>query len=185
MTVYKLQGNKEFDLEVVGEANYMENFEAICGPRTPKGESRLIEAHLIREPDNPFDKNAVRVEVQNKLVGYLSRDNAKDLNVIYTGLKLPPDTIIAVNGQIRGGWKRSNGDEGNYGVWLDFPADERGAAQFKAIQQTPKQPKAKDPIMDIIGRTWRSGRNGKLKLLGIVSAVFFICCILPALLPNR
>lgn len=155
MSEYKLQGNKTFDLEVVGEAHYQNNFEAICGPRTTGGENRLVEARLVLEPDNQFDGNAVRVEVSGLHVGYLPRPEAKDYTTIIKGLNIPLNAIILIDGNIRGGWKKQNGDLGHYGIWLDFPTDEQGAIQLKEIARqsqkvNPKKPPIKLPLTCLI-----------------------------------
>lgn len=34
---------------------------------------------LIREPDNPYDGNAVRVETEGRKLGYVPKETAKDL----------------------------------------------------------------------------------------------------------
>ena len=34
---------------------------------------------LVREPDNPHDPNAIRVEVAGKYLGHIPKDKAKDL----------------------------------------------------------------------------------------------------------
>lgn len=83
MSLHKLQGNDNFDLEVVGEASYQSNLEVICGPKKPEGENKLVEALLILETNNPHDRNAVRVDIQGKTVGYLPRGEAKDLRKIF------------------------------------------------------------------------------------------------------
>lgn len=149
MSEHKLQGNKNFGLEVVGEAYYQNNFENICGQRTEEGENRLVEARLILEPGNQFDNNAVRVEVSGMQVGYLPRAEAKDYTTIIKGLKIPLDTIIIVNGNIRGGWKKHNGDLGHYGIWLDFPTDEQGAIQLKEIARQSQKVQIKKPLIKL------------------------------------
>lgn len=38
-----------------------------------------VEGQLIREPDNPFDPNAVRIEALGRKIGYVPRDDAERL----------------------------------------------------------------------------------------------------------
>jgi hypothetical protein len=58
---------------VAGESHYQEALRAIAGD----GEVRMdTEAHLIPEPENEYDPNAVRVEIGGHKVGYLPRDLA-------------------------------------------------------------------------------------------------------------
>jgi len=114
-----LPGNGEFDLQVVGESHYQEALETICGPRTRQGVQQEHTALLILEDHNPYDKKAVRVEIDGKQVGYLSREVAK----LYRQ-QLKAGGMPKANGQcqalIKGGWERGD-NKGSYGVWLDIP----------------------------------------------------------------
>src|SRR5205823_5372961 len=66
----------EESLEVVGEASYQSNLLRIC--RAVQGERvrHDVIAALVPEPSNPHDSNAVSVQVDRAVVGYLSRENA-------------------------------------------------------------------------------------------------------------
>ncbi len=60
-------------VNVAGESHYQDALRSIAGP----GEVRHdTEAHLIPEPENDYDPNAVRVEIDGHKVGYLPRDLA-------------------------------------------------------------------------------------------------------------
>ena len=60
-------------VNVAGESHYQEALRAIVGA----GEVRFeTEAHLVPEPENEYDPNAVRVEIDGHKVGYLPRDLA-------------------------------------------------------------------------------------------------------------
>jgi len=60
-------------VNVAGESHYQDALRAIAG----EGEVRHdTEAHLIPEPENEYDPNAVRVEIDGSKVGYLPRDLA-------------------------------------------------------------------------------------------------------------
>ena len=60
-------------VNVAGESHYQEALRAIAGD----GEVRHdTEAHLIPEPENEYDPDAVRVEIDGSKVGYLPRDLA-------------------------------------------------------------------------------------------------------------
>lgn len=57
---------------MAGESHYQDALHAIAG--TCEGEVRFeTTAALVPEPGNPHDPNAVRVEVDGRLVGYLPR----------------------------------------------------------------------------------------------------------------
>lgn len=57
-------------VNVAGESHYQDALRRIAGA----GEVRhQAEAHLIPEPENPHDANAVRIEIGGRKVGYLPR----------------------------------------------------------------------------------------------------------------
>ena len=118
--VAMLMGAGNFELRIVGEAHYQAALEVLCGPRLPKGVNQFETARLILEDKNPHDKNAVRVEIRRKQVGYLSREAA-----IRYREQLKAQGRPNANGQcqavIRGGWVSSDGRKGSYLVWLDLP----------------------------------------------------------------
>ena len=61
-------------MNVAGESHYQDALHEIAG-----GQDRLeTTAALVPEPTNPHDENAVRVEIDGKLVGYLPRQAAID-----------------------------------------------------------------------------------------------------------
>lgn len=114
-----LMGIGNFDLEIIGEAHYQAALEAICGPRVHNGINRFETAWLIMDDQNPRDKNAVRVEIRRKLVGYLSPEAA----ILYRQ-QLKARGTPKAHGQcqavIRGGWVSSDGRKGPYRVSLDI-----------------------------------------------------------------
>jgi len=107
-------GSGTFSVEVVGESYYQQNLEAICGKRTAKGEHKLVTATLILDDSNPHDNQAVRVEIEGKIVGHLSREMARK----YRASR--PEKMAQCGANIRGGWRRKGNDLGDYGVWLDL-----------------------------------------------------------------
>ncbi|HEX5910612.1 MAG TPA: HIRAN domain-containing protein [Thermoleophilaceae bacterium] len=60
-------------INVAGESHYQEALRAIAGDGDVRHDT---EAHLIPEPENEYDPNAVRVEIDGRKVGYLPRDLA-------------------------------------------------------------------------------------------------------------
>ena len=114
-----LRGAATFSVQIVGEEHYQVAFEAICGPRVANGINRFVTAWLILEDKNRHDKTAVRVEVQRKLVGYLSHEMA----VRYRrGLQRSgtPRAIGQCQAVIRGGWLSSDGRKGPFHLLLDI-----------------------------------------------------------------
>src|SRR5262249_33544424 len=93
-----------------------------CGPRSEEGEDRHVEAHLVLENDNPYDSLAVRVDIEDRTVGYLSREHARqDRKQIERAGYASIDAYCEA--RIRGGWDGGDGGHGHYGVFLDLPMD--------------------------------------------------------------
>jgi hypothetical protein len=110
-----LIGIGNFELEIAGAERYQTALESICGPRVSQAVNRFETVWLISE-----DKNAVRVEMRGKQVGYLSPEAARLYHEQLKARGMPK-----ANGQcqavIRGGWLSSDGRKGPYQVWLDLP----------------------------------------------------------------
>lgn len=104
-------------LEVVGESHYQDALSAIAGPKTAEGANYACIADLVPEPSNVHDRNAVRVEVNGRRVGYLSRPSAKHYRaaLAHMGRAVVP---IQCHATIKGGWLRRKG-EGHFGIVLD------------------------------------------------------------------
>jgi hypothetical protein len=111
-----LNGNGNFDLEIVGESNYQPALRRVCGPGKVRHECKAI---LVLEDDNPHDKKAVRVDINGDTVGYLSREAAREYR---KGLKKAghPELTAECNAIIIGGGKGRD----SVGVWLDLPVEE-------------------------------------------------------------
>ena len=64
------------DLEVVGESRYQESLRSICNVDPGVKVRQEVTAVLVPEPANPYDSNAVSVQIDGAVVGYLPRDVA-------------------------------------------------------------------------------------------------------------
>ncbi len=111
----------ERSVDVVGESAHQDELLALTGGRrTRSGAHRRVVATLEPVDDNPFDSQAVAVVIERRLVGYLPRAAAP----IYRPLveeaisRAGAATCLA---EIRGGWERSGGDIGHFGVVLILP----------------------------------------------------------------
>ena len=114
-----LRGAATFNVEIKGEEHYQAAFEAICGPRVPYDVNRFVTAWLILDDTNRRDKTAVRVEVQRKLVGYLSHEAAlRYRRALHR--RGTPRAIGQCQAVIRGGWLSSDGRKGPYHLLLDI-----------------------------------------------------------------
>ena len=112
-----------FETEVVGESNYQPALEVICGGRKARSAEFYCEAALVLENSNPHDNKAVRIDINGKTVGYLSRRLAREYRqrLVEAG---HPNLSGICKAVIRGGRDKGNGELTYFGVWLDLPNDE-------------------------------------------------------------
>jgi len=110
-------------LEVVGESHYQEDLWELAGGRSVDRIRCAVTAVLVPEPENEHDSNAVKVLIEGRLVGYLSREDAVAYVPGLQRLRANHESPIALMGQIVGGGPREDG-LGMLGVFLDHnPAD--------------------------------------------------------------
>ena len=64
-------------LSIVGESHYQEALLRICGAGAGEMIERECVAELVPEPDNAHDGNAIRVEIEGALVGYIRSQEAR------------------------------------------------------------------------------------------------------------
>jgi len=98
---------------VVGESHYQPALRAAAGGRKAQDwdDHITVEAQLVPEPNNKFDRNAVAVLVNGRKVGYLPAEIAGDYQPVLVGL-LRRGLFGTCKGAIVGGGSRS------YGIWL-------------------------------------------------------------------
>lgn len=102
-----------YNFDIVGEAAYQNALDQLAGGKTDAGVHVKKWATLIMEKNNPFDPNAVRVDIEGQTVGYLSRHHATRFRKTINRSNCVAPALIT------GGWKRSGG-QGHYGVKLNF-----------------------------------------------------------------
>jgi hypothetical protein len=107
-------GDGAFEFPIVGESHYQDNIERIAGKKTERGVRHRCAAVLSPEPTNP--QRAIRIDVENRTVGYLSRDVAGNF---LAALSSNGFTAAVAGAVIVGGWDRGKGDVGSFGVKLD------------------------------------------------------------------
>jgi len=112
-------GSGYYDHDIVGEANYQDALNDICGGKTDDGHEHECMALLIEEPTNQYDRNAVKVTISGQTVGYLSRGDAVAYKraLAAAGLSGKAAQVDAV---IVGGWERGRRGSGHYGVKIDM-----------------------------------------------------------------
>jgi hypothetical protein len=111
-----LDGDNTFQIEVVGESHYRANLRRIAGPCDNDDVEVVKTGYLVPEPRNQHDPNAMRVDVDQLQVGYLTRPAAAQLSPVLRKLHL-----VAVQVQVK-----ITAFEGadNYSVWVDGSIDE-------------------------------------------------------------
>lgn len=100
----------------VGESNYQSALITLCGSQRWEHVAFDCVAALVPEPDNPHDPNAIAVQVQGHLVGYLSRAEARAYRRLVDDAN---PQYIACKARIAG---REEGSETpNLGIFLRLP----------------------------------------------------------------
>lgn len=131
-------------VEVVGESRHQIELEHVVGGREEI--SRDVErwACLFREPDNPYDRNAVGVFVDGLEVGYLGRDDAIRYAPLLDSLACSRGAVAVCRAKIVGGWSRP-GDRGHFGVKLALaeaetlsPSDDYRVMSEQAVRGVPE-----------------------------------------------
>lgn len=144
-SVAKLDGPGTFAIEVVGESHYQAALETICGGRTFDGVDCAVECTLVHEDDNPYDNQAIRVDIQGMTVGYLDRSNARQFRARLREAGYPGITATFW-ARIRGGWDRGADDRGYFGVRLDLPTGsgpgQREASRAREFERKQAEAKA-------------------------------------------
>ncbi len=107
-------------LSVVGESHYQPALHAAVAGRNARGFDNAlpVTAVLVPELGNRYDRNAVRVDVAGRPVGYLAREDAVQYQ--------PPLVDLAQHG-LHGACPAfiCCGDAGMYGIWLHISPPDR------------------------------------------------------------
>ena len=72
-TFLLIESSGNFSVGVAGESYY---FDAISRAANRRTGEHLMLAEIIREPDNKYDSNAVRVAINGRTVGHIPREDA-------------------------------------------------------------------------------------------------------------
>jgi hypothetical protein len=134
------------DLEVVGELAYQDALWRLCGGTTGDRIRCDIVAVLVPEPANPYDANAIAVQIDGQTVGYLSRATAQEY---LSGLKRVMSGrggYVALRGVIVGGGYYDDGP-GRLGVWLEHDPADFGVAPASFWDLTPPGYARADGVM--------------------------------------
>lgn len=97
----------------VGESQYL---DVLRGLQRRVDQDGRIPALLVREPQNPYDPNAVAVMIHGQVVGYLKRSDAADMKDALDSLAARGE-FIACPAYFQGG----TADKTNIGVVVEVP----------------------------------------------------------------
>ncbi|TQK10206.1 hypothetical protein [Herbaspirillum sp. SJZ107] len=114
--VPRLVGTGKYAVEVVPESDCSGGLDRICRSRIDGGIDMMLQARLILESDDRFERQAIRVSIRGRTVGYLPRANARDFRRAATYVGLGRTLIFECAAVIRG-------SADHYSVWLDLPND--------------------------------------------------------------
>jgi hypothetical protein len=95
------------------------------GGRTVVRVRKEVQAALVAETDNPHDANAISVWIDDRKVGYLSREDAEAYRPGLVALQEKAGKYIALRGVIVGGGIREDGP-GYLGVWMSHDPEQFG-----------------------------------------------------------
>src|SRR5260221_8102696 len=111
------------DLEVVGELAYQAVLWRLCGGTVGDRVRCDVVAVLVPEPTNPYDANAIAVQIDGQVVGYLPRAAAQEYLPGVKHVMSLRGGYVALRGVIVGGGYYDDGP-GRLGVGLEHdPAD--------------------------------------------------------------
>jgi HIRAN domain/Zinc finger found in FPG and IleRS len=117
-----LLGGQE-DLEIVGELAYQAVLWQLCRGTVGDRIRCDIVAVLVPEPANPHDPNAIAVQIDGHVVGYLARAMAQEYLPGLRDVMAKRSAYVALRGVIVGGGYYEDGP-GRLGVWLEHdPVD--------------------------------------------------------------
>ena len=99
---------------IAGESHYMAALQKLTGPLREQGYLLPVCVLLHREPENPYDANAIRAEVELRHCGYIARGLAKAISPLLDSYGIK---TFLVPGILRGG----SFEAPNIGVqiWID------------------------------------------------------------------
>ena len=112
MQLALFDGDGDFDMECVGEANYQAALKATLAQG-----GRELPCILRPEPENPHDSKAVAVLTSHGTVAYLPREAASEWHDRVVAAWRREGGPVGVMGRIY------QGRDGICGIWLDWPTE--------------------------------------------------------------
>jgi hypothetical protein len=131
-SIVKSNGGGTFSSYAVGHPHHQEALKSIFSDRTPENNEKLVEAVLVIDDANPYNSQAVRVNIQGQTVAYLNDGNAKQFRkkMKEKGSSEIKATCVAKIVY----WER---EFNNYLVVLDLPLEYQPQPVIRHLQQSP------------------------------------------------
>ncbi|WP_312056820.1 HIRAN domain-containing protein [Acinetobacter courvalinii] len=117
---------ENYPFEIVGEASYQSNISKFAELRDGKGCFTETEARIVREPNNSYDKNACRVDINGLVVGYFAKNHAESWVRLLERLNISDSSEVYVKAVIVGGGSKDY----KLGVRLDIPSRIANSAKY-------------------------------------------------------
>lgn len=117
-------------VQAVGESFYQPALLRHCGARRGDAVHATCRATLVPEPDNPYDSNAVAVQISGDLVGHLAREEAQRWQLVVRTLA-DRGYVAACDAMIAG--RGHQGETDNLGVFLHLPTLAKAQSQISAL----------------------------------------------------
>jgi len=115
-----IESDGHYELEVIEESQYQRHLKVLSERYSKNGGDRELIAKLHYENTNPHDKEAIRVVIDGRTVGYLSSKGARLFRKRIEKVR-PEGIIISCNAEIVGGKRVGLFKKTDFGVWLDLP----------------------------------------------------------------
>ncbi len=113
----------------MGESHYQDALLAVCGARRGDPVAYECLAALVPEPSNPHDPNAAMVQVDARLVAYLSRADAVAYRPAVQAAAASRQVIVC-HARIAGRGRES--DTPNLGIFLKLPNPREALAEIQS-----------------------------------------------------
>jgi hypothetical protein len=113
-TSTRLAPGRDWQVPVVGESHYQAALQILHQENGGEDEDAEVAAALVPEDNNPFDPNAVRVEIDSQTVGYLSQEMALQYR------EALGESIGQCSAKIVGGFELYDGSTAHFGVKLNL-----------------------------------------------------------------
>jgi hypothetical protein len=128
LTPFLLEGEEL--VQAVGESFFQPALLRQCGARKGDAVRFPCRGYLVAQPDNPYDPNAVAVQIGGQLVGHLSRSEAPRWQPLVQqlaarGYAASCEAMIAGRGR--------DGETDNLGVFLHLPTPTEARAQVARL----------------------------------------------------